>query len=81
MAKKPSAKGKGKGSTFDRIVVAGIVIALIAIVLTLWGPLRKFRVAEEKEADRANNESRNRLRKKQCRKQKGNEIKRSEKTR
>ena len=49
MAKKPPSRGKGKGGTFDRIVIAGIVIALIAIVLTLWGPLRKFRVAEEKK--------------------------------
>jgi len=47
MAKKPPSRGKGKGGTIDRIVIAGIVIALIAIVLTLWGPLRKFRVAEE----------------------------------
>jgi len=49
MAKKPASRGKGKGGTIDRIVIAGIVIALIAIVLTLWGPLRKFRVAEEKK--------------------------------
>lgn len=49
MAKKPPSRGKGKGGTIDRIVIAGIVIALIAIVLTLWGPLRKFRVAEEKK--------------------------------
>jgi uncharacterized protein len=49
MAKKPSSRGKGAGGTFDRIVIAGIVIALVAIVLTLWGPLRKFRVVEEKK--------------------------------
>ncbi len=48
MAKKLSAKGKGKGGTFDRIVIAGIIIALITIALTLWGPLRKFRVSEVK---------------------------------
>jgi polysaccharide deacetylase 2 family uncharacterized protein YibQ len=49
MAKKSPSRGKGNGGTFDRIVIAGIVIALIAIALTLWGPLRKFRVAEEKK--------------------------------
>ena len=49
MAKKPPSRGKGKGGTFDRIVIAGIIIALIAIVLTLWGPLRKYRLAEEKK--------------------------------
>jgi len=49
MAKKSPSRGKGKGGTFDRFVIAGIVIALIAIVLTLWGPLRKFRIAEEKK--------------------------------
>lgn len=47
MAKKPPSRGKGKGGTFDRFVIAGIIIALIAIMLTLWGPLRKYRLAEE----------------------------------
>jgi polysaccharide deacetylase 2 family uncharacterized protein YibQ len=47
MAKKFWAKGKG--GKFDRIVLLGIIITLIAISLTLWGPLRKFRVAEEKK--------------------------------
>ncbi len=47
MAKKFWAKGKG--GKFDRIVFLGIIITLIAISLTLWGPLRKFRVAEEKK--------------------------------
>jgi hypothetical protein len=49
MAKKPPSRGKGKGGTFERVVIAGIVLALVAIMLTLWGPLRKFRVGEEKK--------------------------------
>ena len=47
MAKKLFAKGKG--GKFDRILILGIIIAVVAISLTLWGPLRKFRVAEEKK--------------------------------
>ncbi len=47
MAKKPAPRGKGKKISFDRVVVAGIIIALITIGLTLWGPLRKYRIAEE----------------------------------
>jgi len=47
MAKKPFAKGKG--GKFDRIVIVGIIIAVLVIALTLWGPLRKFRVAEVKQ--------------------------------
>ncbi len=42
MAKKLPAK-KGKGNRFDRWIFAGIVISLVVIALTLWGPLRKFR--------------------------------------
>ena len=34
----------------DRYIVAGIVIALIAIMLTLWGPLRKFRPTADQKA-------------------------------
>jgi len=45
MAKKFFAKGKG--STFDRWIMVGIVIALVVIALTLWGPLRSFRHAGE----------------------------------
>ncbi len=56
MAKKQlPAKGRsrGKGSRYDRTVVIGIIIAVIAIALILWGPLRKFRFAgEEKPAAR-----------------------------
>lgn len=52
MAKKLPAKRRssGKGGRTDRYIVAGIIIALIAIVLTLWGPLRKFQPSEEKKA-------------------------------
>jgi uncharacterized protein len=49
MARKPPSRRKGKGNTFERYIIAGIVIALIAVCLTLWGPLRKFRVSEEKK--------------------------------
>ena len=41
-------KRKRQGK-FDRSVIIGIIIAVLVIALTLWGPLRKFRVAEEKE--------------------------------
>ena len=49
MAKKLPAKGrsKGKSSKYDRWIVIGIVLTLVAIVLSLWGPLRKFRISEE----------------------------------
>jgi len=46
MAKKLFAKGKG--GRFDHFVIIGIIIAVLVIALTLWGPLRKFRVAEVK---------------------------------
>ncbi len=49
MAKKQSVKRRssGKGNRTDRYIVAGIVVALILIMLTLWGPLRKFRPMED----------------------------------
>ncbi len=47
MAKKFWAKGKGGG--FDRYVIIGIIISVLVIALTLWGPLRKFRVREVKK--------------------------------
>jgi polysaccharide deacetylase 2 family uncharacterized protein YibQ len=47
MAKKSFAKGKG--GKFDRNIIVGIIIAVLVIALTLWGPLRKFRVAEERK--------------------------------
>jgi len=57
MAKKPTnkqlpAKGRsgGKGGSFDRWVIVGIIVALIAIALSLWGPLRKYRPGTEKKA-------------------------------
>ncbi len=49
MAKKLPAKGKGKGNRIDRWIVAGIIIALAVIVIVLWGPMRKFRLAGEKK--------------------------------
>lgn len=57
MAKKPAkkqlaAKGlfNGNGSSVDRWIVVGIIVALIAIGLSLWGPLRKYRPGVEKKA-------------------------------
>ena len=49
MAKKSPAKGrsKAKGSKYDRWIAIGIVLTLIVIALSLWGPLRGFRVREE----------------------------------
>lgn len=56
MAKKPvkkqlPAKGRsgGKGGSFDRWIVVGIIVALLAIGLTLWGPLRKYRISPDKQ--------------------------------
>jgi polysaccharide deacetylase 2 family uncharacterized protein YibQ len=40
MARKLFAKGKG--GNLDRWIVGGIVVALVLIGLTLWGPLRGF---------------------------------------
>ena len=50
MANKLPAKGpsKGKGGRSDQWIVAGIILALIAIVLFLWGPLRTYRRGGEK---------------------------------
>ncbi len=56
MAKKPAkkqlpVKGRfgGKSGSFDRWVIVGIIVALIAIGLSLWGPLRKYRSGVEKK--------------------------------
>ena len=51
MAKKPPAKGrsKGKGSKYERWITIGIILTLVAIALSLWGPLRRFRISEEKK--------------------------------
>jgi polysaccharide deacetylase 2 family uncharacterized protein YibQ len=52
MAKKElPAKGKSKsrGARFERLVTVGIVVAVIAIGLILWGPLKKYRIGEEKK--------------------------------
>jgi polysaccharide deacetylase 2 family uncharacterized protein YibQ len=57
MAKKkqlPARGGsKGKGSRYDRAVMLGILVAVIAIGLTLWGPLKKFQLTGEKGAGQA----------------------------
>jgi polysaccharide deacetylase 2 family uncharacterized protein YibQ len=57
MIKKPAKKqlpvkgrfGK-KGGNFDRWIIVGIIVALIAIGFSLWGPLRKHRPGVEKKA-------------------------------
>jgi len=56
MAKKPPARKKGKGSGLDRWVAVGIVISLVVIALTLWGPLRKFRSPAVKRPPQAKQE-------------------------
>jgi len=50
MAKKPFGKRRSSGKgRFDRYIIVGIIIALIVIILSLWGPLRTARKAEEKK--------------------------------
>ncbi len=49
-SKKQPTQRKGKGGRFDRWIVTGIVISLVVIALTLWGPLRKFRHTGEKRS-------------------------------
>jgi polysaccharide deacetylase 2 family uncharacterized protein YibQ len=51
MAKKLPAKRRSsaRSGRYDRYIIGGIIVALIAIVLVLWGPLRQHRVAEEKK--------------------------------
>jgi polysaccharide deacetylase 2 family uncharacterized protein YibQ len=51
MAKKLPAKRKstGRARRFDRIIIGGIIVALVAIVFLLWGPLRHDRSGEEKK--------------------------------
>ncbi len=52
MAKKSPTKRKtfGKKNRAERYIIAGIIVAVIAIALILWGPLRSSRVTEEKKA-------------------------------
>jgi len=50
--KKLPAK-KGSGNHFDRLIISGILISLVIIAVVLWGPFRKFRPLEEKQAPRA----------------------------
>ena len=81
--KKPlAAKGRfgGKGRSFDRWIIVGIIVALIAIALSLWGPLRKYRPGTEKNGrgnrpnSRNRRQARNQRRKNRCtRKNKGTE--------
>ena len=52
MAKKqlPSkGRSRGKGSRYERNVMIGIVVAALAIALTLWGPLRTYRFTDGKK--------------------------------
>jgi len=67
MAKKLFAKGKG--GNLDRWIVGGIVVALVLIGLTLWGPLRKLRTedqpkATEQQAKKQESEARSQEKKK-----------------
>jgi hypothetical protein len=55
MEKKPAKKQLpvkrrfgGKGKNVDRWIVVGIIVALLAIGLSLWGPLSKYRPDVEK---------------------------------
>ena len=50
MAKKPPARRKGKSSDTDRWIVVGIIISLVLIALSLWGPLRRHQPAEGDKA-------------------------------
>jgi hypothetical protein len=45
--KNPAAKGPRKKKQFDRIVVWGIIISVIAIAVLLWGPFNKYRKARQ----------------------------------
>ena len=49
MAKKSPAKGrsKGKGNKYDRWIAIGIILTVIVIGLSLWGPLRRSRISQE----------------------------------
>jgi len=51
MARKSPTKRKtfGKKNRTERYIIAGIIVASLAIVLMLWGPLRSSRVTEEKK--------------------------------
>jgi polysaccharide deacetylase 2 family uncharacterized protein YibQ len=52
MAKKQRpAKGRsrGRGNRYDRVILGAIIIALIAIALTLWGPLSRFESGKEEK--------------------------------
>jgi polysaccharide deacetylase 2 family uncharacterized protein YibQ len=56
MEKKPAKKQLpvkrrfgGKGKNVDRWIVVGIIVALLAIGLSLWGPLSKYRPGVEKK--------------------------------
>jgi polysaccharide deacetylase 2 family uncharacterized protein YibQ len=46
---KGRSRGKSRGNRYDRTVAVGIIIAVLAIALILWGPLRKFRSTGEKK--------------------------------
>ena len=51
MARKtPSAKGPRKKKQFDRVVLWGIIVSLIAIAVLLWGPFNKYRKTRQAAA-------------------------------
>ncbi len=44
MAKqKPARKSRKAGDRYNRLVIAGIVVSLVAIILIFWGPLKDLR--------------------------------------
>lgn len=74
MAKKLFAKGKG--GKFDRIIIIGIIVAVLVIALTLWSPLRKYRVTiTEETKPSAPTQQQEAVKKKTTKKDKKKEIK------
>lgn len=42
----PARGRKGRGFNYDRMVLIGIMVTVVVIGFTLWGPLRKYRFSE-----------------------------------